>query len=85
MREAAVMLESKDRAFESSEDVEIRRLGCQRHGRGGERGPAVEPGARQAGSGQEMGERLHLNLVTQGSYQGMPSGMPYWPFLATRL
>ncbi len=67
MGEAAVMLESKDRAFETAEHVEIRRFGRQRHGRSGEGGLAVESGAGEAGSGQEVGDGFQVNFVTQSS------------------
>ena len=65
MRKAAVMRESENWAFESSDDVEIRRLGRESHGRSGEGGLAIESGAGEAGSGQEMGERFQVVLVTQ--------------------
>jgi hypothetical protein len=65
MRETAVMCERKHGALEAAEYVEIRRLGCQGHGRGGESGLAVESGAGEAGSGQEVGDGFQVNFVTQ--------------------
>ena len=65
MREAAVMGKSINRAFETAEHVDVRRLGRQSHGRSGEGGLAVESGAGEAGPGQEVGDGLQVNFVTQ--------------------
>ena len=62
MGEAAVMGESIDRAFECADDIQIRRFGRQGHSRGGESSLAVESGAGEAGSGQEMGEGFQVEF-----------------------
>jgi hypothetical protein len=60
MSEAAVMLEAEDRPMELSDDVEIRRFGCQGHGSGRQRSFAIESGAPQTGARQEVGDRFQV-------------------------
>ena len=56
---SAVMFEGSDRAFDQPQDIEIRSFGCERHGQGGVGRLTVETGARKAGSGHEVGYRVH--------------------------
>ena len=65
MREAAMMGEVVNRAFESPEDIEIRRLCGERHGRRGKCSFAIESGAGENCAGQEMGDGFQENFVTQ--------------------
>jgi hypothetical protein len=50
-------------AFESPEDVEVRRFCRQGHGRGRERRLAVEPGSAQHRAGEEVRDRLQVIFV----------------------
>ena len=57
--DAAVVLEGGDGAAEGPEGVEVGRFGGEGHGEGGVGGLAVEAGAGEAGSGQEVGDGFH--------------------------
>src|SRR5579863_8491092 len=65
MREAAMMREGEHRPFEGTEYVKIRRLGRERHSRGGQGGLAIESSAGEAGSGQEVGDGFQVDFLSQ--------------------
>ena len=62
MGESAVMREVVDRPFKSPENVEVGRLGGERHGRGGERGLTIETGAPEDRAGQKMCDGFQREL-----------------------
>ena len=62
VRDAAVVLESFDRASPFPENVEVGSLGRQSRGQRGIGALAVETGPADAGAGKEMGDGLHLCL-----------------------
>src|SRR5215469_17801565 len=64
MGEAAVVGKPIHRPFESPNYIEVGGFRRQRHGRGGERGFAVESGSAEAGSGQKMGDGFQEDFVT---------------------
>ena len=59
MRDAAVMLESRDRTTECPEHVEIRGFSSERHGKCGVSRFTVEAGAGETGSGKKVGYGFH--------------------------
>ena len=61
--DAAMMLELLDRAGESPEDIEIRRLGRERGGQSCVRGFAIEAGAADTCAGEKVRDGLHGSLV----------------------
>src|SRR5690348_18182571 len=65
MGESAVMREVVDRPFKSPENVEVGRLGGERHGRGGERGLTIETGAPEDCAGQKVCEGFQIRFVPQ--------------------
>src|SRR5579864_2470327 len=66
MREAAVVCECHDRAFEAPEHVEIGSLGRECHGGGSQGRFAIESSSRQNCAGQKVGDGFQVNFVTQG-------------------
>src|SRR4051794_10028933 len=74
MRKAAMMSKVVDGAFESPEDIEVRSLGGECHGRRGQRSLAIESSAGEDCASQEMSDRLQESFVTQHSHSGMASG-----------
>src|SRR3954447_16644929 len=79
MRKAAMMSKVVDGAFESPEDIEVRSLGGECHGRRGQRSLAIESSAGEDCASQEMSDRLQESFVTQHSHSGMASGWPRAP------
>lgn len=67
MRKTAMVGEAVNRAFKSPEDIEVRSFGRKRHGRGRERGLAIESGAGEHGPGKKMSDGLQTDFVTQGA------------------
>jgi hypothetical protein len=65
MREAAVVREIVNRAFESPEDIEVRGLSSERHGRGSESCLAIEPSSSQNGAGKKMCDGFQTDFVPQ--------------------
>ena len=63
--DAAMMLESGERAACGPEGVDVGELGCDGHGGGGVRGSAVEAGAGEDGADQDMRYWFH-----RGKYRG---------------
>ena len=72
MRETSMMREAVHRPFESPKHVKIRRLDGERHGRGGQRGSAIESGPGEYSPGQEVGDRFQVKFVTQPTMWGQP-------------
>src|SRR4051812_25790799 len=64
MRDAAMMLESRDGPGDVRNDVEVGRLGREHDHRGRERGLAVQSGARDARARQEMSKGIQAMSVT---------------------
>lgn len=58
MRKTAMMGKAECRAAQTSEDIQIRSLRCERHGGCCQRRLAVQPGASQTRASQEVGERF---------------------------
>jgi hypothetical protein len=56
---AAMVLEGGDGAFDGPEYVEVGSFGGEGHGHGGVGCLAVEAGAREDGSGHEVGDWIH--------------------------
>jgi hypothetical protein len=54
VREAAVMCESKDRSLESTEYIEVGRLGGQGHGGGCKSSSSIESGPPKASAGEKV-------------------------------
>ncbi len=59
VRDAAVMLESGNRAAQSPEYVEVGGFGGERHGERCVGRLTVEAGASETGSGEEVGDGFH--------------------------
>jgi hypothetical protein len=74
------MLESEHWTLEAAEHVEIGRFGRKGHGRGGERGLAIESCAGEAGPGQEVGDGFQVDFVTQkkASFPGPDFSESLW-------
>ena len=56
--DAAMMLQSGDGALERPEDIDVGGLGGKHHGRGRQRGLAVEAGAAHARAGQKVSDGI---------------------------
>ena len=64
--DAAVMLEGGDGTAECPEYVEVRGLGGEGHGEGCVGGAAIESGAGETGSGEEVGDWFHWSTSVAG-------------------
>jgi hypothetical protein len=62
MRETAMVGEAEDGIFEICQDVDIGHFGGQRHGSRGQCRLAIEPGTRQAGASEKVGDRFQSLL-----------------------
>ena len=62
--DAAVMLESFNRAGKSPHDIKISGFGCENGGHGDVCGLSIQTGAADAGAGQEVRDRFHNALGT---------------------
>ena len=65
--DAAVVFEGGDRAAKSPEHVEVGGFRGEGHGQGRVGGAAVEAGAGETGSGEEVGDWFHSALM--GEYR----------------
>lgn len=75
MSKSAVMGEPVHRAFEAPKNVEIRRFGGKRHGRGGKSSLAVESGACKDGAGQEVSDWFQSNSCTTDNVETAASAV----------
>jgi hypothetical protein len=66
--------EAEGGATEAAEDVQVRGFGGERERERGQRGFAVEPGAPQAGAGQEVSDGFQaVRKDSMGTCSGMPT------------
>ena len=64
MREASVVGEGEDRPFDDSQHIHVRSFGGERHSRSRQRRFAIESGAGQDCSCQDVGDGFQTNLLT---------------------
>src|SRR5476651_2254284 len=64
--DAAVLNESNRGALEVREYVDVRCFGSKRHGDCGERGLAIKSRSGEGGSGEKVGDGLHLREIQVG-------------------
>ena len=63
--DSAMVLEGGYRAAEDPENVEVGRLGGEGHRQRGVEGAAIESGAGEDGSGEEVGDWFHSALLRE--------------------